>query len=128
MRVRERVAGLEDPAHDARRRLGALALQLASEVAAFQILHDEVGLASVEAAKIEDAAHVLALDLRRRAPLAEEALGATLRALAEEKLDRHALVELEVPRRDDDAHASAPEHALDTVFTAEGLAGQDGSY
>jgi len=45
-----------------------------------------------------------------------------LEGLGQEELERDLLIELEMVRRDDDAHATGPEDALDTVLSREDLA------
>ena len=49
-----------------------------------------------------------------------------LARVGEQELDRDALVELRVTRRDDDAHAARAEHALDLVLAGEDLPGLHG--
>ena len=73
-----------------------------------EVLHDHVRSAVVERAHVDDARHVLALDLHRRARLALEAGDgvAVLQHLGQQELDRHPLVELQVMGGDDDAHAA----------------------
>ena len=73
---------------------------------------------------VDDARDVLALDLHRRARLAREArdgLGVAER-LGQEELERDLLVELDVVRGDDDAHAAGAEDALDAVLAREDVA------
>ena len=76
------------------------------EVAPLEVLHDHVRRAVLELPHVGHARDVLALDLDRRARLAEEARdGLALRsACGQEELERDPLVELEVVRRDDDPH------------------------
>ncbi len=67
---------------------------------------------------------VLALDLDRGARLAREAgdgLGVAER-LGQEELEGDLLVELDVVRRDDDAHAAHAEHPLDAVLAGQNVA------
>ena len=72
-------------------------------------------------ADIEYAHHVLAADLGRRAPLPHEARGdlLILRELGQEKLDGDALLELQMRRREDDAHSALPEWPIDAIFAVE---------
>src|SRR5205807_670922 len=79
------------------------------------VLHHDVRRAVVEATGVEDAHDVVALDLDRRLGLANEARDGVggRRAVGEEELHGHGLVELRVRRGDDDAHAADAEHALD---------------
>ncbi len=95
--------------------------KLVGEVAALQVLHDHERGAVVEATDVDDAGHVLAMDLRRRAGLAREALddlGDALR-VREQALDRDPLVELHVPGRDHDAHAALAEDPFDQVLASQ---------
>ena len=75
-------------------------------------------------------ADVLAVDLRGRARLAEEALDdlVVVLRLRAQKLERDALVELQVDGGDHHAHAADAEHALDPVLAADDLAHADGRY
>jgi hypothetical protein len=62
---------------------------------------------------------MLILEPRSRARFTQEARDSVLigerRGLHE--LDREELAEVEVPRRDDDAHTALPEHVLYAIFT-----------
>ena len=83
------------------------------------------GRAVLERADVDHARDVLALDAAPpRAPRAGSARrrSACSRSSGQQELERDALVELEVPRRDDDAHAALAEHALDAVLAREHLA------
>ena len=103
---------------------GPLVSNHAREIAALEVLHHHVRRAGLERADVDDARDVLALDLRRGARLAGEArddLGVR-RGLRQEELERDALAELEVHRRDDDAHPAAAEDALDPVLAGEDVA------
>jgi hypothetical protein len=126
VRLGERGAGLDHPRGDLRDGQAAVVAQAIGEIDAVEVLHHEIRLAGLETTDVVHAAHVLALHLRRGAGLALEARDRVLVALAEEELDRDALVELEVPRGDDDAHSTAPEDALDAILPRERLAGKDG--
>jgi hypothetical protein len=44
----------------------------------------------------------------------------------QDELDRHLLLELQVPRSDDDPHAPEPEDLLDEVFPVEDVPLADG--
>ena len=104
--------------HDARQRTALLEEHV--EVRSVEILHDEIG-PTVAVADIEDAHDVLAADLGRRASLLHEARGElrVRRELGQEKLDGHALLELQMRRREDDGHAALPEGPIDAVFAVE---------
>ena len=94
------------------------------EVHSLEVFHHHVGRAVLERADVRDLRDVLTLQLHRRARLAEKSrdgLGVPER-VREEKLQRDALLELDVHRRDDDAHPALAEHALDAVFACEHIA------
>ena len=82
------------------------------------------GRAAVEHARVHDAGDVLARDARRRLALAEEARDRAghLARDGQQELERDALIELRVARRDDDPHAAGAEHALDLELAGEDLA------
>ena len=96
-----------------------------AEVRAFEVLHHEVRRAAVEHARVHHARDVLARDTRRGLALTEEAIDGAghLARDRQEELERHALIELRVPRGDDDPHPAGAEHALDFELTGEDLAG-----
>src|SRR5262249_41035804 len=75
-------------------------------------------------ADIGDARDVLALDLDGGARLASEPRhGLWIRErLREQELHRDALVQLDVPPGDDDAHAADAEHLVDAVLPGEHVA------
>ena len=93
-----------------------------AEVVALEVLHDHVRRAVLERADVEHARDVLALELAAAAAPRGRSARATsgfCSAVGQEELDRDALLELEVRRRDDDAHAALPEDALDAVLADE---------
>ena len=122
--LRESDASLKDELH----RLGdgqwTVLREPVGEIAPFEEFHDDVRRAVFKRADIEDASHVLALDLHRRSGLAHEAprrdRGPPL--LRQEQLDRHELVELHVVGSDNDAHAPYAKDALHAVLAREHLA------
>ena len=123
------VGGLKQEVHrvfDGKR----AALQDRGEVGALQKLHHDVRGPVFEPAHVGDARDVLALDLHRCTRFPHEArrrLGA-FDGMGKQELHRHALVELEVRRLHDDAHAARTEHALDPVLTREDVACCDGRF
>ena len=125
--AREGIACLDRPADDIRERLSTLAIELLGEVDALEMLHDDVRLTRIEAADVEDAADVLALDEGGGASLAEEALDRIRRCTPDEELDRDGLLELEMPRGNHDPHAALTEDPLDPVLLGHHLSGQDGA-
>src|SRR5690606_42014361 len=69
-------------------------------------LHDALPIS----AHVEHARHVLALEARRGLRLTQESRSAgPIAPAVAQKLDRHGRAELEVTRREDDAHASLAE-------------------
>jgi hypothetical protein len=102
--------------------------QLGGEIPAVEVLHHHVRGVAFPVAYVEHADDVLALDARGGAGLAPEPLGrlAALDELGHEELQRDPLVELEMPRGDDHAHAASPDDSLDPVFAGDDvvLAGQ----
>ena len=82
------------------------------------------GAPDVERADVEDANHVLALQRRGRARLAQEAghclpIGDHTRR---HQLDRHLLAELDVLHQEDDTHPADAQNRLHAVFSGEDVA------
>ena len=98
------------------------------QILTLEILHDDVRRAIFQDADIEDAGDVLALQANRRAGLALKALDdiLILQRVGMNELQRDHLVEMQVPRRDDDPHPAGSEGALDAVLLGEHIAGTDG--
>jgi hypothetical protein len=95
-----------------------------SEIPAVEVLHHHVRSAVGECADVGDSCDVLALDLHRRPRLTSETtygLGIA-KCVRQEELERDLLVELDVMRGDDDAHATDSEDALDAVLPGEHVA------
>ncbi len=93
------------------------------EVLPLQVLHDDVGCPVVGDAEVEDARHVLALELCGCLGFLGEArqgLGVADRVLAQE-LERDRLVELQVRGRDDDPHPALAENTVDAKLTGDDL-------
>src|SRR5262249_45101972 len=91
-------------------------------------LHDDVGGFVLEGADVDHMGDMLALQVRNRARLSQEA-SARLPAggpAGEHQLERDELPELEVRRGDDDAHGPCAEDALYTVLASEDVAGANG--
>ncbi len=99
-------------------RQSALLAELGGQIASVQELHHHVRCVSFPIADVEHAHHVLALDSRGRARLTTKPLGrlAPLDELGHQEFQSNALVELEVPRGDDDAHAPATDDSLHAVL------------
>ena len=102
------------------------------EIAAVEVLHDDVRLAGLERADVEHLGDVLVAQAHHRLRLAEKAAGrfglVGDAATPPQELHRDELIELQVSRSDDVAHASAPKHALDAVLARENVAGLDGGH
>ena len=98
--------------------------QPGAEVGAVEELHDDVRRAVLQRADVDDPGDVLALDLDRRSGLAVEPRHRLLigGGLGEQEFQRDALVELQVVRGDDDAHAARAEDALDPVLSSKDIA------
>src|SRR5439155_13468877 len=97
------------------------------DVTPFEKLHHDVRRAIVERADVEHARDVLALEPSDRARLAHEPLlrlGVHHRR-REHELQRDELIELDIARRDDDAHPALPEDALDLEFPREDISFTD---
>ena len=96
------------------------------QVAPVEALHHEVGHAPArQLADVVHARHVLAPDARDRASLALQAndvLGQEER-LGREDLDRDLLLQREVCRTVDDAHAAATEDRVDPVLVGDDVPG-----
>src|SRR5581483_9126008 len=100
---------------------------MALEIVPIEVLHDDVWSTVLERRDVEHANDLLALDLRRGARLAEEPLervAAPLQA-RREQLDRDRLIEMEVMREQDDAHAAFAEQTLDPEAAGENIADAD---
>ena len=93
------------------------------EVVALQKLHHHEGRVVRQRPDIHDARDVLATQLDRRLCFAEEPLHGrrTLRHARDENLDRDRLVQIEVGRANDPAHAAHADHFLDSVLAEQGL-------
>ncbi len=124
VRFGDRLARLQHEVHRLVGRKLALLREQRREIAALEVLHDHVRRAALELADVGDAGDVLALDLHGGARLALEAreglrVGERLR---QEEFQRDLLVELDVVRRDDDAHPANAEDALDAVLSRKDVA------
>ena len=78
---------------------------------------------------VEHARDVVALQPHRRAGLAREALDepGLREPQREHELERDLLVELQVRRRDHDAHAAHAEDAVDPVLAGQHVPARDGN-
>ncbi len=88
------------------------------------------GDAALELPHVDDARHVLALDLHRRTRLAHKPRDGlrALQRLGQQELQRDPLVELHVVGGDHYAHPSDPEDALDPVLARDDIALANGSH
>ncbi len=128
VRLGDAGAGLAHPAGDlgdGERRARAEDLR---EVLALEVLHDDERGAVGERVDVEDAGDVDALEPAGGARLAQEALHhlALLGGLRAQELDGDALLQVQVPGRDDVRHAALTEQALDAVLAAEHVPRLDG--
>ena len=94
------------------------------EIAALQVLHDHVRRAVLQRADVADASDVLALDLHRRPGFLDEPRHGLRvpEGLRMEELESDLLVELDMPGRDDDAHAAHTEDLVDPVLARDDIA------
>jgi len=96
------------------------------EIVPIEVLEHHVRRPVLECSDVENTRHVLAPKTNRGARLAYEASHIGLTSGPEHELDCDELIEREMPRRDDDPHASGAEHTLDTVLVEEDLPGLKG--
>src|SRR5262249_38090218 len=84
--------------------------------------------AGAELSDVRNPRDVLALDLDRGARLPREPLHrfTVTERVRQEELDRDSLVELDVMRRDDDAHSPGTQYSVHAVLFGEDLAFLDG--
>src|SRR5260370_934741 len=118
------LTGLEGEVYSVFDRQRTLATETRREVLTLEIFHHHVRHAAFERRDIRHSGDVFVLDLHRRAgfPLeAHDGLGVVDR-VGQEQLDCHALVEFQMSRGHDDAHAADSEDALDEVPTVENVA------
>ena len=124
VRVGDGLARLQDELDGLLDRKRPSLLKPRAEVAALQVLHHHVRSAGLQRPDVDDARHVLALDLDRRASFPREprhGFGIAQR-VGKQELDRHPLVELDVVGSDDDAHAARAEDLVDAVLAGEDVA------
>jgi hypothetical protein len=121
VRLRDRLAGLEQVVHRVRDGQGAALPHDPREVVAVQVLHDHVRGACRELTNIQHTGDVIALQAYGRPGLALEALHRLGARGAQEELDGDPLPQAEVLGRHDHTHAAAAEDALDAVLTGKDL-------
>jgi hypothetical protein len=129
VRLGHRLASLGDVLGDHLDGERARVAQHGAEIRAFQVLHDHVGRARLQRPHVEHLGGVLALELHRRARLANEARDRVLVAerLVPHELDGDALIQLLVPRCDDHPHAPHAQDALHAILAREEVALFDGA-
>ena len=118
--------GLARLAHIRRRLLrreDAALIEHRLQVGSLEVLHDDEGRAGLEPPHVVHRRDMPAVQPRDRARLAEEALHALHVAehRRQHELDGAQLEEIDVRRRDDDAHGPDAEDALDAVLAGEDL-------
>jgi hypothetical protein len=96
----------------------APALKDTRQVLAVHEFHDHVWRTRRQRPHVDDARHVLGVDLGRRLRFACKSRNHVWvrRGLRQEELEGDALVELDVHRRHDDAHPSLTEDSVDSVL------------
>ena len=129
VRLGQRFARLQRVLDGVRHRQPALPGQLGREIAALQELHDHERHAGVERAHVEYTAYVFAADLGRGPRFASKALRRALvveREVGQHELDRHALLQTQMPGSHDQPHTALADDLLDLVLLGDGLADCDG--
>ncbi len=117
----ERTARLRDVARRDGDRDRATRAQQLRQVATVEPLHHDERRAVVGAADVEHPAHVLVLELRRGARLAQEPLDGD-RLVDEtlgEQLQRHRRAQVDVLGREHRTHPATADHALDAVLARD---------
>src|SRR5690242_7452332 len=114
MGFRERVDRLEHDFGGLIERERSALVKERGNVAPVEVLHDHVRRACLQRPDVDDARHVLALKLRQRLCLAQEARHGlwTAARLRQEELDGNAILELKVPGSDYDPHPALAENPL----------------
>jgi hypothetical protein len=114
-------ADLDDRIHGFCERQATTLEQQAIEAEPVEPLHHHVGRAAAQPPDIDDLRHVLALDARRRTTFLQQSRDDArfLRELGAQHLDRDRPLQIEVRRREHDAHAAHAEHALDVILVVE---------
>ena len=99
------------------------------EIAPLEVLHHDVRAVVLEAPDVERLRDMRALEPDRGARFTQEPLDQLLvaRRLREEELEGNALIELEMMRCHDDAHAAHAQHLLHAVLRREDVPLRDGS-
>ena len=125
MRLGQRLGGLEHVIDRRVDRERPVLLEQVLEVRALEILHHHVRRAAGQRGDVEHAHDVLAPDLGGRASLPKKPgdEGRVVRELGEQELDRKALLEVQVLRREDDAHAALTEDGPDAVLVRKHIVG-----
>jgi hypothetical protein len=121
VRLGDRLARLEDVEGGLLDRKPASALDLRAEIHPGGVLHHDVRRAVGELADVVHLRDVLALEVRRRAPLADEArneLG-VVQAVGAHELNGARFEQVDVRGCHDDAHAANAEHALHPILARE---------
>ncbi|EYF02008.1 Hypothetical protein CAP_7626 [Chondromyces apiculatus DSM 436] len=115
------VASLQDVVGDVGGGDGAALAGEAAQIAAFEVLHDDVRDAGFEAADVVHLGDVLALELHDGAGFAEEALDSdgVLALGVVHQLEGAHFVEVEVGGGDDGAHAADAKHVVDAVLARD---------
>jgi hypothetical protein len=127
VRHRERDEGLEHELDRALDPEALFVLEQTTEIAPHQMFHHHVRRSVVELPQIEHLHHVLVPDFRqdpRFAPQAGERLR-MLGELAQQDLDRDLFIQLQVPRRENQAHPTSADETLDSIFSEQDLSWQN---
>lgn len=121
VRGRNALARLKNVAHGVGNRRGPSCFQHRAQIGAVEVLHHQIWHAGLEGRHITDARHVLAANAGCRSGLAHEARAGLRSAGGKQELQRDALLQVNVGRGHDDAHATPAEDLLDAVLPADDL-------
>ena len=118
VRLGDRLARLKDVFCSQFDGEGGAASDQTRERLAFEVLHDDERRAVLGDLDVEHARDVWALELHEGAGLALEARDhvGLVHRLAAQELERDVLVEAQVTREHDDAHAASPDQTIDAVL------------
>ncbi len=129
VRLRERVASLQDDFGCLRHRESACSKEPCREIVSLEVLHDDVRSSVVERTDVEHPGNVFAPQAHGRARLTKEAsdrVGLLERGRKHE-LEGHALAKGDMRGRNDDAHPSDSEDSIDAELPRQHLPDLDGA-
>ena len=127
VRFADRIASLNHPVDRVLERARLSIDQSIRQVFTFEELEDKERRAALQTSDVENATDMRALYLEKDAGLSLES-SHSLGVRAErrhQELDRYALVEIEMPRLDDEPHSAFADHTLDAILAVQHRAGCD---